>query len=112
MREKKMAKYLRNAWYAAPWSEAIGGTPLGRTFLEQPVVLFRETDGTTVALPDPCPHRFAPLSKGKLFGNAIDCPYTGLRFGPPGRRVPSDHGRVPKAASVFRSPVLDLYWLT
>src|SRR3546814_16896615 len=78
---KKMAKYLRNAWYAAAWSEEIGGTPLGRTFLEQPVVLFRETDGTTVALADRCPHRFAPLSKGKLVGNAIECPYHGLRFG-------------------------------
>src|SRR3546814_16610251 len=111
MREKKMAKYLRNAWYAAAWSEEIGGTPLGRTFLEQPVVLFRETDGTTVALADRCPHRFAPLSKGKLVGNAIECPYHGLRFGADGQCVHNYHGPVPKAASVHRYPVMECYGL-
>src|SRR3546814_11561118 len=111
MREKKMAKYLRNAWYAAAWSEEIGGTPLGRTFLEQPVVLFRETDGTTVALADRCPHRFAPLSKGKLVGNAIECPYHGLRFGADGQCVHNYHGPVTKAASVHRYPVMECYGL-
>lgn len=106
-----MAKYLQNAWYAAAWSDEIGRTPLGRTFLDQPVALFRETDGTAVALADRCPHRFAPLSKGKIVENAIECPYHGLRFGTDGQCVHNYHGPVPKAASVHRYPVMERYGL-
>ncbi len=101
--------YLRNAWYAAAWSDEIGREPLGRTFLEEPVVLFRDTDGTPNALADRCPHRFAPLSKGKLVGDAIQCPYHGLRFGGDGNCVHNYHGPIPKVASIQRYPVMERY---
>ncbi|MEJ2408853.1 MAG: aromatic ring-hydroxylating dioxygenase subunit alpha [Novosphingobium sp.] len=103
--------YLRNAWYAAAWSDEIGREPLARTFLDEPVVLFRDTDGAPVALTDRCPHRFAPLSKGKLVGDAIECPYHGLRFGSDGGCVYNYHGPVPKAASVDCHPVMERYGL-
>ena len=102
-------KYLRNAWYAAAWSEEIGREPLARTFLDEPVVLYRGTDEAPVALADRCPHRFAPLSKGKLVDDAIECPYHGLRFGSDGSCVYNYHGPVPKAASVHRYPVMERY---
>lgn len=101
--------YLRNAWYAAAWSEEIGRTPLSRKFLDQPITLFRATSGIPVALADRCPHRFAPLSKGKLVEDAIECPYHGLRFDTDGRCVYNYHGPVPKAASVHRYPMMERY---
>jgi vanillate O-demethylase monooxygenase subunit len=101
--------YLRNAWYAAAWSDEIARTPLARTFLDEPVVLFRETDGTSVALADRCPHRFAPLSKGKLVEDTIECPYHGLRFDGAGSCVHNYHGPVPKAVTVHRYTVAERY---
>ncbi|RYD49541.1 MAG: aromatic ring-hydroxylating dioxygenase subunit alpha [Verrucomicrobiaceae bacterium] len=108
MREAKM-KYLRNAWYAAAWSEEIGREPLARRFLDEPVVLYRKTDGTPVALADRCPHRFAPLSKGAVVGEAIQCRYHGLRFDEGGDCVFNFHGPVPKAASVHAYPLMERY---
>src|SRR4051794_6661097 len=108
MRNGKM-NYLRNVWYAAAWSEEIGRTPLGRKLLDRPITLFRATSGTSVALADRCPHRFAPLSKGKLVEDAIQCPYHGLRFDTDGRCVYNYHGPVPKAASVHRYPMMERY---
>ncbi|WP_144097522.1 aromatic ring-hydroxylating dioxygenase subunit alpha [Croceicoccus sediminis] len=104
--------YLRNAWYAAAWSEEIGREPLAKTFLDEPVVLYRDTNGDSIALSDRCPHRFAPLSKGTLVGDAIQCPYHGLRFGTDGSCIYNYHGPVPKAASVARYPLMERYGLT
>ena len=52
---------LRNTWYVAAWPDEIGSdTLLGRTILNQPVLMFRKGDGTPAAIGDRCPHRFAP----------------------------------------------------
>ncbi|WP_109807163.1 aromatic ring-hydroxylating dioxygenase subunit alpha [Sphingosinithalassobacter portus] len=106
--------YLRNAWYAAAWLDEIDDKPLARTFLEEPVVLFRDTSGGLVALADRCPHRFAPLSQGKIVGDAIQCPYHGLRFDGQGSCVYNYHGPVPKAAKVPSYPLMErdgLVWI-
>jgi len=75
-----MDAYLRNAWYVAAWSGEISHTPLGRRLLDEPVVFYRRSDGTVTALQDRCPHRFVPLSLGKIDGDNIVCGYHGLRF--------------------------------
>lgn len=75
-----MGKFLENAWYVAAWSDEVTRTPLARTLLEQPVVFFRREDGAPVAMQDRCPHRFVPLSRGKMRGDDIMCPYHGLTF--------------------------------
>lgn len=94
--------YLRNTWYAAAWSDEVNRTPLARDLLEMPVVMFRELDGTAVAIGDRCSHRFAPLSQGTLEGDSIQCPYHGLRYGGTGACVHNPHGdgKIPKAARV------------
>ena len=66
--------YLRNAWYCAGFSPDLGQQPIGRTFLGEPVVLYRTADGGPVALAGRCPQRFAPLHLGRIVDDAIQCP--------------------------------------
>lgn len=85
--------YVRNAWYAAAWSdEVIPGALFHRTYLEEPVLIYRVADGTPVAMSNRCPHRFAPLHKGRLVENAVECPYHGLVFDSDGRCIANPHG--------------------
>jgi phenylpropionate dioxygenase-like ring-hydroxylating dioxygenase large terminal subunit len=103
--------YLRTAWYAAGWSHDLGNEPVARTILEQPVVFYRGDDGRPVALYDACPHRFAPLSRGKVQGNRIACGYHGLEFDSAGRCVRNPHGKgaIPAALHVTAYPIAERY---
>jgi len=100
--------YLQNAWYVAALSqELMPGALMSRTLLGQPVVLFRSEDGTPSALFDRCPHRFAPLSMGKVLGSNLQCPYHGLTFGPDGSCVQNPYGTAPKAAKARSFPAIE-----
>lgn len=106
--------YLRNAWYIAAWAnEVLPGKLLARTFLDEPVVMFRDASGQPRALADRCPHRFAPLSAGQLRdgGQSVQCGYHGLRFDGTGQCVFNPHGdgRIPKAARVRAYPLVERY---
>lgn len=111
--------YLRNVWYVAGWaSEVAAGKMLARPICDQPLVLFRDEQGAPHALFDRCPHRFAPLSMGKLCDGAtvIQCAYHGLRFGADGqcKHNPHGDGRIPAAAVVKSYPVVErwsLLWI-
>lgn len=70
---------LSRQWFVACLSKELKQSPLSRTILGQPVVLFRES-GQVVALSDRCSHRNAPLSAGKLIRSCIQCPYHGWQF--------------------------------
>lgn len=63
--------YPRNMWWVAARADEITDKPLARWILELPIVLYRTADGTPVALDDRCPHRWAPLSEGRVEGNEI-----------------------------------------
>lgn len=102
--------YLRNCWYMAAWADEIEiGGLLARHLLDEPVVLFRCDDGKVGALLDRCPHRFAPLSKGRMQGAAIACGYHGLRFDREGRCVLNPHGPVLKNMTVRHYPVAEAH---
>ena len=92
----------KNAWYVAFWSENLtGGELRARTILNEPIVFFRSSTGDVVALEDTCPHRFAPLSLGKIVdGDQIMCAYHGLQFDRSGRCVHNPHNdhRIPSTA--------------
>src|SRR5262249_36502103 len=60
----------------------------------EPIVLYRRRNGAIVALEDRCPHRFAPLSLGRVEGDDLRCMYHGLRFAPDGACV-----EVPRSAA-------------
>lgn len=106
--------YVRNIWYAAAWSDEVAlGALFTRTFLEEPVLMYRLNDGTAVAISNRCSHRFAPLHMGKLEDEQVECPYHGLLFNKQGTCVHSPHGdgRIPKASSVKSYPLVERYTL-
>jgi vanillate O-demethylase monooxygenase subunit len=103
--------YLRNAWYVAAWSDDIAeGQVLARTIMKEPIVLYRQDDGKIAALEDRCPHRFAPLSMGKVIkGDRLQCPYHGLEFDHSGACMHNPHGakNIPSRARVRSYPVTE-----
>ena len=106
-----MTSFVRNTWYVAIWSSELpAGTLISRTFLNQPVLLFRREDGTVAAISDTCSHRFAPLSMGKLLpGDRVQCPYHGLEFAADGRCVHNPHGNgaIPAATHLPSYPAVE-----
>ena len=74
-----------NAWYAAAWCHEVGHALCARTVCSKDVVLYRQENGTVVALEDACWHRLLPLSLGRLDGDQVICGYHGLRFNGAGR---------------------------
>lgn len=108
---------LKNEWYVAAFANNITTAPIRQMIAGQPLVLYRTEDGEPVALDDRCPHRFAPLHKGRVVGNNIECPYHGLQFdGRSGSCVMSPHGdgKIPSAAKVHNYPLAErdgLIWI-
>ncbi|NBP71887.1 MAG: aromatic ring-hydroxylating dioxygenase subunit alpha, partial [Alphaproteobacteria bacterium] len=44
MTEALMGPFLKNSWYAAAWNHEVSAdTPLARTILNEPLVLFRDS---------------------------------------------------------------------
>lgn len=96
--------WVRNAWYVAAWDREIEpGRLTAVTIIDQPLVLYRTADGAVVALEDRCCHRAAPLSLGRLEGDALRCMYHGLKFAPDGRciEIPGQK-QIPQSAAVRR----------
>lgn len=100
---------IRNAWYCAAWSETVTRQPMQRKFLGETIVLYRAESGDPIALSNRCPHRFAPMHKGCVKGDDIECPYHGLRFDATGRCVLNPHGdgHIPKAAQLKSYPLFE-----
>jgi len=107
--ETFVGRYLLNTWYAAAHGDELRDRPLGRTLLERPVVLYRTASGQVAALEDRCPHRFAPLSLGRIKGDELECGYHGLRFQASGSCSHNPHGPIPPKAQVRRYPTLERY---
>lgn len=93
--------FLKNAWYVAASFDEVSRKPIGRVLLNDPVVLFRREDGKVVALEDRCCHRRAPLHRGEVVGDALQCGYHGFTFDEsgacikvPGMTTPPKNARV------------------
>ena len=101
--------FIRNAWYVGAWGTEVGRQNLlRRTLLNEPVVFYRKEDGTPVVLEDKCAHRHAPLSAGKVKGDALECPYHGLQYDESGAciYVPGQSA-VPPGCRVRSYPVVE-----
>ena len=95
-----MTAFAYNAWYPLAWSRDIGREIVARRVLEEDLAVYRTEDGVAAALEDACPHRLAPLSMGRLRGDAIECGYHGLTFDCSGRCVHAPG--MPRAPESFR----------
>jgi vanillate O-demethylase monooxygenase subunit len=107
------APFVKNAWYAAMWGDDLApGAIVPRTIVGEPLALYRREDGSPVALFDRCPHRFAPLTWGKLLPNdRVQCGYHGLEYSSSGTCVhnPFGNGNIPPAAIVRSFPIVEKY---
>lgn len=105
--------FLRNAWYAAGFSDEFDRNLLARTFLNEAVVIFRTQDGRAIALEDRCAHRRLPLSMGRLVGDQVECGYHGLVYDCSGRcvKIPGQTAKsIPPTAQVRTYPVVDRHF--
>jgi phenylpropionate dioxygenase-like ring-hydroxylating dioxygenase large terminal subunit len=67
-------------------SRALRRGPVRVVIADHPYVLFRDASGAAAALEDRCPHRFAPLSPGRVRKDGrLECPYHGWHFDAQGR---------------------------
>lgn len=101
--------YARNAWYLAAWSDEVGRLPLERTILGDVLVLYRTEAGRAIAVSGLCPHRWMPLAKGHLRGDALVCAYHGMTFDPEGRcqHAPGHRETLPRNAQLRAWPVVE-----
>jgi nitrite reductase/ring-hydroxylating ferredoxin subunit len=60
--------------------QVVEGETLAVNVNGQPIVLFRDIDGSVCALEDRCPHRRVPLSLGKVIKGELRCAYHGWTF--------------------------------
>jgi len=103
--------FLRNAWYVGAWDHEVeSGNPFGRIVLNEPVVFFRQPDGSVAALEDRCCHRHFPLHRGRVVDDKLECGYHGLQFDRAGTcvRIPGQTG-VPAGVRVRSYPVVEKY---
>jgi len=77
---------IRNQWYAIlPSKEVKKGKILAVIRLNLELALFRDEKGKIGCVIDKCSHRGARLSKGRVEGECIRCPFHGLEFDKEGK---------------------------
>ena len=77
---------IPNQWYAILPSKAVKTNQIvGVKRLNLDLALFRNEKGEIGCVVDQCTHRGAALSKGKVKGDCIQCPFHGLEFDRTGR---------------------------
>ncbi|MEO1064627.1 MAG: Rieske 2Fe-2S domain-containing protein [Actinomycetota bacterium] len=74
------APALRRCWHPVAFADDVGDAPIGRRLLGVPVVLWRPAADVVAAAVDRCPHRWSPLSTGRVVEGELECPYHGWRF--------------------------------
>jgi phenylpropionate dioxygenase-like ring-hydroxylating dioxygenase large terminal subunit len=100
--------FAKDCWYVAAFSAEITDKPLGRRLLNEPVVIFRTSDGRVAALEDRCCHRGLPLSMGELVGDDLRCNYHGMVYDCSGQcvRIPGQTV-IPQNAKVKSYPLIE-----
>ncbi len=104
--------FLRNCWQVAAFAGELDADFIARRLLDEPVLLFRTSDGAIAALEDHCPHRLVPLSIGKRAGDTIRCGYHGTVVAADGRcvRIPGQV-HIPNNSTTRTYPAVERHGL-
>ena len=102
-----MSKFLKNYWYVASSSKELGDQPVGRIFLDKPIVLFKGKSGKIGALDDRCAHRLTPLTLGRINGDLIECGYHGWTYDCTGKCVHLPGTENPQKIAVKSYPIIE-----
>jgi len=88
---------LLSSWIAVCATRDLKLKPRRFVIDGQAIVIFRSGQ-KIAAFPDICPHRFAPLSEGRVVSGGIECPYHGWQFDIEGhcRHMPGVVGECPR----------------
>lgn len=92
-------------WYRVAWSGDLApGSVVERTFLGEQVVAFRTDSGAAAVVAAHCPHLGAHLGRGgEVVGEALRCPFHGLRWTTDGTCAGSDYPGDPPYERTLRS---------
>jgi phenylpropionate dioxygenase-like ring-hydroxylating dioxygenase large terminal subunit len=92
--------FTANNWYIASLSNELEHKPIQRILYDRPYVLWRDSNGNALALPDRCLHRHTLLSMGgEVKNNNLKCPYHGWEYDQNGvvTHIPSEGpGSIPE----------------
>jgi phenylpropionate dioxygenase-like ring-hydroxylating dioxygenase large terminal subunit len=72
-------------WYVVMDSTQIRDKPVGVVRMGEKLVFWRDNGGKVSCLRDKCVHRGVQLSKGKVVGDHIQCPFHGLEYDSSGK---------------------------
>jgi len=88
---------IPNQWYVVMDSSQVKSRPVGVTRMGEKLVFWRDEKGEVSCLRDKCAHRGAELSKGKLIGGHLQCPFHGFQYNTSGRitLIPANGKKTP-----------------
>lgn len=90
-------------WYVVMDSTQVRSKPVGVVRIGEKLVFWRDNTGKVICLRDECAHWGIELSKGKVIGDYLKCPFHGLEYDSSGKvTVIPANGRVPPSRTVFR----------
>ena len=72
-------------WYVVMDSTQVRDRPVGVVRMGEKLVFWRDNSGKVSCLRDKCAHRGVQLSKGKVIGDRIQCPFHGLEYDSSGK---------------------------
>lgn len=70
----------RGLWHPVATAALVGDAPVAARLLDESLVLWRDAQGGLHAWSDRCSHRGAALSRGRIVGGRLECPYHGWQF--------------------------------
>ena len=106
MKPKEFPQKLHGYWHPVTYADELPpDKPMAATLLDEPVVLWRTSDGAPQAMKDVCVHRGTALSLGRLEDDCIICPYHAWRYDASGASVEIPQSEHPTIPAKARTPV-------
>ncbi len=101
---------LPHGWFGLCYAHELKAGDVKKVrFCARDVVLFRTESGAACALDNYCPHLGAPLSQGKVIGEAIRCPFHHWQWDGAGRCVEIPYAnKIPERAVIESIPVREI----